>query len=177
MIFNSISFITFFIVVFFLYYFPLKENTKAQNWLLLLSSYFFYGFADWKIIPLLLMATIIIFFLGIAVHKAGNSKKASLFTTLGVLTGLGLLVYFKYFNFFIDSFSSLLNAIGLNSNIGTFNIIMPLGISFFTFKLISYIVEIHRGKIEPAKDLVVFSTYISFFFMVTNPKYQNCLLP
>jgi len=163
MIFNSISFITFFIVVFFLYYFPLKENTKAQNWLLLLSSYFFYGFADWKIIPLLLMATIIIFFLGIAVHKAGNSKKASLFTTLGVLTGLGLLVYFKYFNFFIDSFSSLLNAIGLNSNIGTFNIIMPLGISFFTFKLISYIVEIHRGKIEPAKDLVVFSTYISFF--------------
>lgn len=163
MIFNSISFCIFFIVVFFLYYFPLKENTKAQNWLLLLSSYFFYGYADWRMVPLLLVATIIIFFLGIAVYKASNSKKSSLLTALGVLTGVGLLGYFKYFNFFIDSFSSLLNAIGLNSNIGTFNIIMPLGISFFTFKLISYIIEIHRGKIEPTKDFVVFSTYIAFF--------------
>tara|TARA_B110001450_G_scaffold242245_1_gene252375 strand:- start:3136 stop:4593 length:1458 start_codon:yes stop_codon:yes gene_type:complete len=163
MIFNSISFCIFFIVVFFLYYFPLKENTKAQNWLLLLSSYFFYGYADWRMVPLLLVATIIIFFLGIAVHKAGNSKKSSLFAIIGVLTGLGLLVYFKYFNFFIDSFSYLLNAIGLNSNIGTFNIIMPLGISFFTFKLISYIIEIDRAKIEPARDFVMFSTYIAFF--------------
>ena len=163
MIFNSISFCIFFIVVFFLYFFPLKENTNAQNWLLLISSYFFYGYTDWRMVPLLLVTTIIIFFLGVAIHKSGNSKKSSLFTTLGVLTGLGLLLYFKYFNFFIDSFSSLLNAIGLNSNIGTFNIIMPLGISFFTFKLISYIVEIHRGKIEPTKDFIVFSTYIAFF--------------
>lgn len=163
MIFNSTSFCIFFIVVFLLYYFPLKENIKAQNWLLLLSSYFFYGFANWRMIPLLLVATIIFFFLGIAVHKASNTKKSSLLTSLGVLTGVGLLVYFKYFNFFIDSFSSLLNAIGLNSNIGTFNIILPLGISFFTFKLISYIIEIYRGKIEPSRDIVAFSTYIAFF--------------
>jgi alginate O-acetyltransferase complex protein AlgI len=163
MIFNSFSFCIFFIVVFFIYYFPLKENTKAQNWLLLLSSYFFYGYVDWRMIPLLFVATVIIFFLGIAVHKADNSKKSSLFTTLGVLTGIGLLAYFKYFNFFIDSFSSVLNAIGLNSNLGTFNIIMPLGISFFTFKLISYVIEIQRGKIEPTNDFVMFSTYIAFF--------------
>jgi D-alanyl-lipoteichoic acid acyltransferase DltB (MBOAT superfamily) len=146
-----------------LYYFPLKENIKAQNWLLLLSSYFFYGYADWRMVPLLVVATIIIFFLGIAVHKASNSKNATLFTSLGVIIGVGLLVYFKYLNFFIDSFSSLLNTIGLKSNIGTFNIIMPLGISFFTFKLISYVVEIHRGKIEPTTDFIVFSTYIAFF--------------
>ena len=163
MIFNSTSFYIFFIVVFFLYYFPLKENTKAQNWLLLISSYFFYGYADWKMIPVLLVATIIIFFLGREIYKTNNSKKSSLLTSLGVLTGVGLLVYFKYFNFFIDSFSSILNAIGLKSNIGTFNIIMPLGISFFTFKLISYIVEIKRGKIEPSRDFVAFSTYIAFF--------------
>jgi D-alanyl-lipoteichoic acid acyltransferase DltB (MBOAT superfamily) len=163
MIFNSTSFIVFFIVVFLIYYFPIKDKTKEQNWLLLLASYFFYGYADWKMIPILLVATIIIFFIGIAVHKAGSSKKSSLFTILGVLTGLGLLFYFKYFNFFIASFSSLLNAIGLHSNIGTFNIIMPLGISFFTFKLISYVIEIHRGKIEPSKDFITFSTYIAFF--------------
>ena len=163
MIFNSISFCVFFIIVFFLYYFLLKEKNKAQNWLLLLSSYFFYGFADLWMVPLLLVATIIIFFLGREIHKTNNFKKSSLLTALGVLTGVGLLVYFKYFNFFIDSFSSLFNAIGLKSNIGTFNIIMPLGISFFTFKLISYIIEIHRGKIESTKDFVMFSTYISFF--------------
>ena len=163
MIFNSTPFIIFFVVVFSIYYFPLKENTKAQNWLLLLSSYFFYGYADWKMIPLLLVATIINYFLGIAIKKANDSKKSSLIATLGVLTGVGLLVYFKYLNFLIDSFSSLLDAIGLKSNIGTFNILMPIGISFFTFKLISYIIEIHRGKIEPSRDFVAFSTYIAFF--------------
>ena len=163
MIFNSFSFCIFFTGVFFLYYFLLKDNTKAQNCLLLLASYFFYGYGEWKMIPLLLLATMIIFFLGQALHKAKNTKKASILKNLGVLTGLGLLFYFKYFNFFIDSFSSSLNAIGLKSNIGTFNIIMPLGISFFTFKLISYIIEVHRGKIEPTKNFVIFSTYISFF--------------
>jgi D-alanyl-lipoteichoic acid acyltransferase DltB (MBOAT superfamily) len=149
--------------VFFLYYFPLKERHKAQNWLLLFSSYFFYSFAEWKMTTLLLGATIIIYFLGIAIHKEVNSRKSSWLATLGVIIGVGLLVYFKYFNFFIDSFSSFLNTIGINSNFGTFNIIMPLGISFFTFKLISYIVEIHLGKIDPCKDFVVFSTYIAFF--------------
>jgi len=163
MIFNSVSFAGFFLVVFFLYYSPLKGNTKAQNWLLLLSSYFFYGFADWKMVPLLLVATTIIYFLGKALSKSNSDKNSSILTYLGVLTGVGLLVYFKYFNFFIDSFSSLFNAIGLHSNIGSFNIIMPLGISFFTFKLISYVVEIHRGKIEYCKDFVSFSTYIAFF--------------
>lgn len=163
MVFNSISFLFFFTLIFLIYYFLLKENTKAQNWLLLLSSYFFYGLTDWKMILVLLVATIIIFLLGKAIHNSNNSKKSSLLSTLGVLTGVGLLVYFKYFNFFIDSFSTLLNTIGLKSNIGTFNIIMPLGISFFTFKLISYIVEIHRGRIESSSDFVAFSTYIAFF--------------
>jgi alginate O-acetyltransferase complex protein AlgI len=162
MIFNSVPFFIFFVIIFFLYYF-LNKNLKVQNWLLLLSSYVFYGYANWKIIPLLLVATTIIFLLGIAIHKSNNAKKSTALTTLGVLSGIGLLVYFKYFNFFIESFSSLFNTIGLKSNLGTFNIIMPLGISFFTFKLISYVIEINRGKIEPTKDFVNFSTYIAFF--------------
>lgn len=163
MIFNSFSFLVFFAIIFFLYYIPLKEKTKQQNWLLLCASYFFYGFADWKITPILLVATIVFFFLGREIQKANSIKKASLLTSLGVIGGVGILVYFKYFNFFIDSFASLLNAIGLKSNIGTFNIIMPLGISFFTFKIISYIIEIQRGKIEHCSDFVSFSTYIAFF--------------
>ena len=163
MIFNSFIFLFFFVAVFFFYYFPLKGKTKAQNWLLLLSSYFFYGFADWKMIPLLLVVTIITFFLGTAIHKTTNPRKSSFLTILGVLLGIGLLVYFKYFNFFIDSFSTVLNSIGLKTNPQTFNIIMPLGISFFTFKFISYVIEIHREKIEPSRDFVAFSTYIAFF--------------
>jgi alginate O-acetyltransferase complex protein AlgI len=163
MIFNSSSFYLFFIVVFFLYYFPLKENTKAQNWLLLISSYFFYGFADWKIVYLLLAATTIIYFLGREIQKTSNTKKSSLLATLGVLTCVGLLMYFKYFNFFVDSFTFILNAFGFKSNIGVINIILPLGISFFTFKLLSYIIEIHRGKIEYCSDFVAFAAYIAFF--------------
>lgn len=164
MIFNSLSFLIFFSTIFFLYYFVFKENTKIQNWLLLLSSYFFYGYVNWRIIPILLVSTALIYFTGIAIHSTKEDiKKSSWLATIGVLLGAGSLVYFKYFNFFIDSFSLVLNSIGLQSNIGTFNIIMPLGISFFTFKLISYIIEVHRGKIEPTIDFVVFATYIAFF--------------
>lgn len=162
MIFNSFSFLVFFVVIFFLYYFLFKEKTKAQNWLLLLASYFFYNNADWKMIPLLLIATIIFYILGIAIQTS-KEKKASILTTLGVLLGVGLLLYFKYLNFFIESFTELFNAIGLKANWSTFNIILPLGISFFTFRLISYVIEIHRGKIEATRDFVSFATYVAFF--------------
>jgi D-alanyl-lipoteichoic acid acyltransferase DltB (MBOAT superfamily) len=164
MIFNSLNFIVFFVVVFFLYYLVFKKDTKLQNWFLLLSSYFFYGYVNWKIIPILLISTLITYTIGFAIYKnEDNEKKSSFFATLGILLATGSLVYFKYFNFFIESFSTVLNTIGLKSNIGTFNIIMPLGISFFTFKLISYIIEVHRGGIEPTRNFVVFATYISFF--------------
>lgn len=162
MIFNSIDFLVFFVLVFYLYYFPLKEKTKAQNWLLLLASYVFYGIADWKMLPLLFIATTIFYILGLTIQTS-NQKKASLYTTLGVLAGVGILFYFKYFNFFIEPFAELFNSIGFKANWGTFNIILPIGISFFTFKLISYVIEIHRGKIEPTKDFTVFASYVAFF--------------
>lgn len=162
MIFNSFNFLVFFFILFIFYYIIFKEKTKAQNGLLLAASYFFFGWADWRMIPLLLSATTIFYFLGIAIHKS-EEKKASLLTTLGVLLGVGLLLYFKYLNFFIDSFSQLFSLFGLQSNVGTFNIILPLGISFFTFRLISYVVEVQREKIAPTRNFVVFATYISFF--------------
>lgn len=162
MIINSFSFLLFFSVVFFIYYFPLKEKTKAQNWLLLIASYIFYGIANWKMIPVLLVATSVFYFLGIEIRK-GTEKKASLFTTLGVMAGVGLLFYFKYLDFFIESFALFFNSIGLKTNLNTFNIIFPLGISFFTFRLISYVIEIHRGKMEPERDFAAFATYVAFF--------------
>ena len=163
MIINSYQFLAFFIVVFCLYYFILKEKTKAQNWLLLLTSYVFYGFANWKMIPLLLLSTVAFYGMGMAISKASSVKKSSWLTTFGVLLGIGILLYFKYLNFFIESFSVLFNAMGLQTNWSTFNIIMPIGVSFFTFKLISYVVEVSRRKIEPCTDFVAFATFVAFF--------------
>lgn len=163
MIFNSYSFLGFFLIVFFLYYFVLNNKIKLQNWLLLLASYCFYGCANWKMIPILLISTLIFYMLGLAIHKTAGTPKSSRYKLLGIILGVGVLLYFKYMNFFIESFANLFNIIGLHSNWGTFNILMPLGISFFTFKLISYIIEVYREKMEPEKDFVSFATYIAFF--------------
>jgi len=162
MVFNSISFFVFFVIVFCLYYALPKGKAKWQNILLLVSSYFFYGYADWRMLPLLLITTVLFYFLGIQIEK-GSEKKASILTNIGVILGIGILLYFKYLNFFIESFAKMFEGLGFNSNLHSFNIIMPIGISFFTFKLISYIVEIHRGKLEASRNIVDFATYISFF--------------
>ncbi len=162
MIINSFSFLIFFVVIFAIYYFPLKQKTTAQNWLLLIGSYIFYGIADWRMLPVLFASTVIFYFLGIKISNS-KDKVASLYTTLSVVAGVGLLFYFKYLNFFIESFAEFFSLLGLQTNFSTFNIIMPLGISFFTFRLISYTVEINRNKISPTKDFVAFATYVSFF--------------
>lgn len=167
MVVNSLTFLLFFTVVFILYYLPIcRKNARIRNGWLFLSSYFFYGVADWKMIPLLLGATIVFYALGLWLKSEmvkNNVKKASHLTKLGVCLGVGILLYFKYLNFFAESFAELLSTIGLNVTWTTLNIVLPIGVSFFTFKLISYIIEIHREHIEPSKDFIEFGTYIAFF--------------
>lgn len=163
MIFNSLTFLLFFVAVFLIYWFPLKNTTRGQNIFLLLASYFFYGYADWKMLPLLIAATLIFYYLGRAIAGAKSEKQGYWLTFAGVALGVGTLLYFKYFNFFIESFASLFNAVGLHANLHTFNIIMPLGISFFTFRLLSYIIDIYRGKGQPTDDIIAFGTYVAFF--------------
>lgn len=163
MIFNTLTFLVFFIVVFLIYWFPLKNTTRGQNIFLLLASYFFYGYADWKMLPLLIMATLIFYYLGKAIAGAKSEKQGYWLTIAGVVLGVGILLYFKYFNFFIESFAALFNAVGLQTNMHTFNIIMPVGVSFFTFRLMSYVIEIYRGKCKPTDDLFAFGTYVAFF--------------
>lgn len=163
MVFNSIPFLLFFVVVFAVYWFPLKNSTRGQNIFLLLASYFFYGFANWRMLPLLIVATLIFFYLGKAIAQARSEKQSYWLTFLGVSSGVGALLYFKYFNFFIESFASLFAMCGLHANLYTFNIIMPLGISFYTFRILSYVIDIRRGKCEPTDDFVLFATYVAFF--------------
>lgn len=163
MVFNSIPFVLFFVVVFFVYWLLLKKSTKTQNVFLLVASYFFYGYADWKMLPLLIAATAVFYFLGIGISRAKTEKAASWLRTLGVVLGVGVLLYFKYLNFFIESFANLFESMGLHTNWHTFNIIMPLGVSFFTFRLISYVIDVYNGEVEPTRDVVEFATYIAFF--------------
>ena len=167
MVVNSYSFLLFFVVVFIVYYLPVCKKTPLfQNTWLLLVSYFFYGYADWRMIPLLLGTTMVFWLIGLWLShqmEKGNTKAASRITAFSVILGIGILLYFKYLNFFIDSLAELLQAIGLQVSWTTLNIILPIGVSFFTFKLISYIIEIHREHIQPSKDLTEFAAYIAFF--------------
>jgi D-alanyl-lipoteichoic acid acyltransferase DltB (MBOAT superfamily) len=164
MLINSFQFLLFFTLVFILYWLS-KKNFRIQNWLLLIASYIFYGIANWKMCFLLLAVTGIFYGVGIQVgrYEENDEKRANLWTATGVALGVGVLLYFKYLNFFVESFADFFNLIGLHCNPKTFNIIMPIGVSFFTFKLISYVLEIHRGKMDAVHNFVDFSTYVAFF--------------
>jgi D-alanyl-lipoteichoic acid acyltransferase DltB (MBOAT superfamily) len=167
MVVNSWPFLLFFIVVFIVYYLPIaKGNSKFQNAWLLLASYFFYGYIDVKMIALLLGSTVVFYLLGLGIRSQLDKEefsKAAWIRTAGVVIGVGILFYFKYLNFFADSVAQLLSSLGMKATWTTLNIVMPVGVSFFTFKLISYVVEVCRERIEPTRDFVSFANYVSFF--------------
>lgn len=161
---NSFSFLLFF-TAFFALYWLLKRHLRWQNTLLLAGSYLFYAMADWRMCMLLLAATCVFYGLGLLVQKHAGSEgyKDRLWTTLGVVLGVGMLLYFKYLNFFIDSIATLLRMAGLQSHPSTLRVIMPVGVSFFTFKLISYVLEIHRQRMDACRDVAAFASYVAFF--------------
>ena len=160
MLVNSLVFLFFFLVVLLPYFSLMQKSCGAQNLWILLASYFFYGWADWRMVPLLLIVTVVFYLLGLRIKKCiGNPA----LTVVGIVLGAGLLLYFKYLNFFISQFAELFGLFGLKTNFSSFNIIVPIGLSFFTFKLISYVIEVSKGNIEPTKDFVTFATYVAFF--------------
>lgn len=159
MIFNSFNFLFFFISFFFLYWFVFKKSVKYQNLILLLGSYVFYAWTDWRFLSFLIGVSALNYFLGIYIEKKTKYKRLAVYIAL--IQGIGALAFFKYFNFFIDSFNNLFHS--SNINLHTLNIIIPLGISYFTFKIISYIVDIDNGKIKATKNIIVFLNYVSFF--------------
>lgn len=163
MIFNSLVFLIFFPVVFFIYWSIPARFVRIQNILLLLASYFFYGWWDWRFLSLIAFSTIVDYFLGIAIHEQKEQKKRKLFLVLSLCTNLGLLGFFKYFNFFIDSWVSAWNAIGYDMPYGTLNIILPVGISFYTFQTMSYSIDIYRKELTPTRNFVAFATFVSLF--------------
>ena len=171
MLVNSVVFWMFFLVVLIPYFSVMRENFSYQNVWLLLASYFFYGYADWRMVPLLLVATAVFFFLGLRIGKTSNVEsredggqgRRRLLLTVGAVAGVGMLLYFKYMNFFIEQFATLFSLAGMKTNWSSFNIVVPIGISFFTFKLIAYLVEVYKGNMEPVNNFVTFATYVAFF--------------
>lgn len=164
MVFNSIDFAIFFTVFFALYWLIGKIGLKWQNLFLLAGSYFFYCWWDWRFLSLIIISSALNYFIGLYIADESKSeKKRNFLFYVGLTQGIGGLLFYKYFNFFIVSFISAFEIFNIHLDIHTLNLILPLGISFYTFRNISYILDIDSGKIEPTKNWVSFFTYVAFF--------------
>jgi len=163
MTFNSFDFFIFLPVVFLLYWFIFNKSAKTQNLLLLTASIFFYCWADWRFLFLVIINALVNYYLGITIADAKKEKTQQNLFWIGIVFNIGVLGYFKYFNFFYDSFVDLLNIFGLHANPSSLKIILPLGISFFTFQTLGYLIDIYNFNIKPTKNLLGFLTYVTFF--------------
>jgi len=158
--FASVPYFIFFAVVFVVYW---SLSRRYQNILLLLASYFFYAYWDWRFLGLIIISTLTDYICGPLIYNTNSSKRKKLFLIIALSINLGILGYFKYFNFFADSFIALADTIGWHVSWTTARIILPVGISFFTFQSISYSIDIYRGKLKPTKSLIDFAAFVAFF--------------
>lgn len=199
MLFNSFEFLIFLPLVFLAYWFVFQKNIKLQNAFILLASYVFYGWWDWRFLGLIILSSAVDYWCGLrmstvdsprstadsGVSEGGkdnhesltkNSSTNQLWTVVGgLLTGkklyltislvfnLGLLGFFKYFNFFIESAADLISVIGFQPHLSTLHLVLPVGISFYTFQTMSYTIDVYRGKMQATKDPIAFFAYVAFF--------------
>lgn len=164
MIFNSSTFLVFFILFFFLYWWiNNKFGVRARNVFTIVASYIFYGWWDWRFLGLIIISSLGDYIIGLCLHKPSTIKTKRLLLLFSLLINLGLLGFFKYFNFFVDSFSQFFALFDIHLNPSTLNIILPVGISFYTFQTLSYTIDIYRKKIEPTRDIISFFAFVSFF--------------
>lgn len=163
MLFNSLDFAIFLPMVFGLYWFVTQRNLKQQNLLILVSSYVFYGWWDWRFLSLIAISTLADFGLGLALGRENNPVKRKWFVAASVVVNIGFLAFFKYFNFFVESFTQAFSFMGTEIDGYTLNIILLVGISFYTFQTLSYTIDVYRKKIEPTNNLVAFGAFVAFF--------------
>lgn len=160
MLFNSFIFLIFLAVVIPLYYII---PVKSRNWLLLLSSYFFYGYWDYRFLSLIFISTLIDFVIGKAIFKETQQSRRMALLWVSIAANIGILGFFKYFGFFVDSFVTIADSFGLTLDALHLNIILPVGISFYTFQTMSYTIDIYRKKMQPTQNLLHFAVFVSFF--------------
>ena len=170
MLFNSIHFAIFLPIVFFLYWFVCKSNLKLQNVLLLVSSYFFYACWDYRFLFLLIFSTLLDYFSGIKITEVLKKTHKKFWFWLSIGLNLGFLGVFKYFNFFADSLKTSLSFLGVEVELWTLNVILPVGISFYTFHGLSYVIDVYKERIKPEKNFIDYSLFVSFFpLLVAGP--------
>jgi len=170
MLFNSINFAIFLPIVFLLYWFVAGKSLKLQNLLLLLSSYFFYACWDWRFLFLLIFSTLLDYFTGLKMQEANNEANKKFWFWLSIIVNLGFLGVFKYYNFFAESFATALSHLGWQVNPWTLKVILPVGISFYTFHGLSYVIDIYKNRIKAEKNFIDYSVFVSFFpLLVAGP--------
>ena len=163
MLFNSIEF-AFFLPIVFCLFWLFNKNLNLQNGILLLSSYYFYSCWDWRFLSLILFSTIVDYCVGLGLKNESHSvSKRKLLLWISISVNIGLLGFFKYYNFFIDQFTTAFTLFGTSFESSSINIILPVGISFYTFQTMSYTIDAYRKKIEPTTNLLAFSAFVSFF--------------
>lgn len=163
MLFNSIDFAIFLPLIFLLYWFITNRNLKLQNVLIVVASYVFYGWWDWRFLSLIIFSTLVDYTVGVYLGKETSYSKRKVLLWTSIIVNLGFLGFFKYYNFFLDNFITAFSFFGHPIGARSLNIILPVGISFYTFQTLSYSIDVYRKKLEPTKDFIAFSAFVSFF--------------
>lgn len=163
MTFASLEYLIFLPVVFLLYWLLCIKNKNLQNGLIVVASLVFYGWWDWRFLGLLLVTVLSTYFAGLLLQKLEIKKKRKAVLLAALALNIGILFFFKYFNFFVQSFVDAFSLFGKNFSTSTLNIILPVGISFYTFTALSYVIDLYQRKIEGTKDLLAYTAYVTFF--------------
>ena len=163
MLFNSLDFAIFLPIVFVLYWFVVNKNLKLQNVLIVIASYVFYGWWDWRFLSLILFSTLVDFFVSQGLRNEERLSRRKALLWLSIVVNVGFLGFFKYYNFFLDNFITAFSWFGMPIKANTLNIILPVGISFYTFQTLSYTIDVYKKQLEPTKDFMAFAAFVCFF--------------
>ena len=163
MLFNSLDFAIFLPIVFLLYWFVAQKNLKLQNALIVVASYVFYGWWDWRFLSLIIFSTVVDYLIGQKLRTEEKQSKRKVLLWTSIIVNLGFLGFFKYYNFFLENFVDVFSLFGMQINANSLNIILPIGISFYTFQTLSYTIDVYKKKLEPTKDFMAFSAFVCFF--------------
>ena len=158
--FTSVQYLVFFLVIYLVYW---RLNARRQNILLVLASYFFYANWNWRMLGLIVLVTVADYFNGLRIRGSSSQAQKKFWLAASIAVNLGILGSFKYFNFFVESLAALAESTGFAVSFSTLNIILPIGISFYTFRSLSYTLDIYRGRLEPTGSLIDYAAFVSFF--------------
>ena len=149
----------------------MNKNLKSQNWLILIASYVFYGWWDYRFLGLIIFSSFLDYGVGIYLGKTENQQRRKWLLLISIVGNLGILFGFKYFNFFVDSFTQLMGFLGMEANPLTVKVLLPIGISFYTFQTLSYTIDVYEKRMKPNEDIVAFFCYVAFFPSVGSRAY------